>query len=266
MAYKNLNLEEMHELSSAWLDPQSEGHKAILKVPILTSQLPLIEAAHKGVDDIMKPAEDPRVAEIIHEEVDRDRRHDSVIRGSHGVLTWMAELVGGDAGDALIGLRDKLIPDGLMSTQKSYRAESTQAKKLDEALKPEVRKRTDSIAIGEGPTAKPMTAYLEEWIKLGTTLGALEDEKGRLLAEPEDEATAASAVNARNYWVRVVNLMVANADMVEIDTKDRAAIFGPLFDAEKKADARQRSSKGKGKAAEEKAAEENATDKAAEPA
>jgi hypothetical protein len=266
VAAKNLNPEEMVQISAGWLDPENDGHQAILLVPILVSALPLIKEAHLGVLPLVKPKESARLTEIMNLEVEIDIRHDGIIRGSHGALTAMAELIGGDEGEEILALRDALVPDGPQSMLKSYRAEATQAAQLEARLTPEMRRRTDAIIIGGGPSARPLTAFLDEWIALGKQLGALEDEKGRIEAAAGEPVGGGTFLKARNFWVRVVNAMVANAELADIDQSKTATIFGPLWNAEKKADERARqAAKGRTKAAaaEKAAAEKAAAEKAA---
>jgi len=98
--------------------------------------------------------------------------------GVYGYLTAMAELIGGEDGEELLVLRDRLSPDGLSSQQKTYRGQAGQATQLEDRLTPEVLAKTDAFIVGQGPTAKPLTAYLKEWIAIGKQFGALEDEKG----------------------------------------------------------------------------------------
>jgi len=240
MAAKNLKPEEMVQISAGWLDPQNDGHKAILLVPILVSALPLISEAHAGVLPLVKPPQNDRLAAIMSLEAELDIRHDGIIRGSHGGLTSMAELAGGDDGEALLVLRDQVLPEGPQSMLKSYRAEATQAAQLEERLSAPLRARTDGVLIGEGSSAKPLTVFLDEWIAIGKQLGALEDEKGRIEAAVGEAVSGATFLKARNFWVRVVNAMVANAELADIDAAKKATIFGPLWNAEKKADERAR--------------------------
>ena len=261
MAAKNLKPEEMVQISAGWLDPQNDGHKAILLVPILVSALPLISEAHAGVLPLVKPPQNDRLAAIMSLEAVLDVRHDGIIRGIYGALTWMADLIGGDEGTALLMLRDQLLPDGQQSMLKSYRAEATQAAQLEEQLTPALRARTDAILIGEGATAKRLTVFLDEWIAIGKELSALEDEKGRIEAAAAvgESVSGTTFLKARNFWVRVVNALVANADLVDVDADKKATIFGPLWNAEKKADERARqAAKNRPKPPEEKTAGEKA--------
>lgn len=241
MAFKNLQTEEMLQVSSTWTDLQSAARAAIVSIPDLSAKLPRIDEIHLLLAAAAQPSKNPRLDEISAEEVKIDLRHDSIIRGVFGYLTSTAELLGGDAGADLIQLRDLLIPDGLPSQQKTYRAQAGQAQQLASRLTPAVKARTNAIFIGQGPAQKSLTEYVEEWIALGKQLGEREDEKGRLLAEQSELASGSSLVKARNRWIRVVNALVADGELAELAPATEALVFGPLRDAEKKADARSRS-------------------------
>ncbi len=235
-----MNTEEMLHISGTWVDSTSKAHAAILTVPELKGKLQRMSDTHAALSAAAQPPANARLAEISAQELSLDRRHDSIIRGSYGYLTAMAELVGGDQGEALISLRDTLIPDGLSSQQKSYRAQAGQAAQLEDRLTPAIRAQTDAIVVGAGVKAKPLTAYLTEWIIIGKEFGTLENEKGRLLASQAETSTGAELVKRRNKWIRLVNAFVADGELAELPADVDALVFGPLRDAEKRADARVR--------------------------
>ncbi|MDI1447970.1 hypothetical protein [Polyangium sp. 6x1] len=241
MAFKNLQTEEMLQVSATWTDPESPARAAILSIPDLSAKLPRIDEIHSILATAAQPSKNPRLDEISAEEGKIDLRHDAIIRGVHGYLTSTAELLGGEAGADLIQLRDVLVPDGLPSMQKTYRAQAGQAQQLAERLTPAITSRTNTIFIGHGPAQRFLTEYLQEWIALGKHLGELEDEKGRLLAEQSELASGSALVKARNRWIRVANSLVADGELAELAPATAALVFGPLRDAEKKADARARS-------------------------
>ncbi|MDI1484224.1 hypothetical protein [Polyangium sp. y55x31] len=236
MAYKHLRSEEMLQVSSSWIDPQSPARAAILASADLSGKLPRIEEAHAGLAAAAQPAKLPRMNALSAEEARLDVRHDSIIRGVFGLLTATAEMLDGEAAAELLALRDTLIPEGLSSMQKTYRAEAGQAAQLEDRLTPAVVARTDAILVGQGPSQKSLTHYLQEWITIGKKLGGLEDEKGRLLAEQQSDASSGLAlVKARNRWIRVVNALVADGELAELPAPTDTLVFGPLRDAEKKA-------------------------------
>ena len=232
----------MLQVSSTWIEPQSPARAAILANADLSGKLPRIEEAHAGLAAAAQPAKQPRINAIIGEEAGLDARHDSIIRGVFGLLTATAEVLGGEAAAELMALRDTLLPEGLSSMQKSYRAEAGQAAQLEDRLTPTVVACTDAILVGQGPSQKSLTHYLQEWIVIGKKLGGLEDEKGRLLAgQPSDASSGLSLVKARNRWIRVVNALVADGELAELPAPTDTLLFGPLRDAEKKAMLRARS-------------------------
>lgn len=260
MAFKNIHVEEMIQLSGTWLDPAGRAHAAMVAIPDLASSLPRLQAAHGAVAARQQPAPSPRIAAIVEEEATLDIRHDAIIRGIWGTLTALAELIRGDVAAALIVLRDTLLPHGLSSQLKTYRAQAGQAAQLADRMTPSVRAQTDALLIGQGPNAKTLSAYVDEWIGVGKQLGALEDEKGQLEA---DSGGGAELLKARNLWVRVVNAMVANAELAALDADTEALVFGPLRGTERKADERVRQAATKVKVAKEAASK--AADEAAGP-
>jgi hypothetical protein len=246
MPFKNLNTEEMITLSGAWLDAGTEAHAAIVATPELSPSLSRLKDAHNAIKANAQPGARSRITAIIEEEARLDLRYDAIVRGAFGTLTSLAELIGGDDGPSLISLRGTLFPNGLQSQLKTYRAEAGQAQQLSDRMTPELRAQTDAIAISIGPNTKTLSAYIDEFIAIGNQLGALEDEKARLEGDP---SRGAELVKARNLWVRVMNAMVVNAELADLDEETEALVFGPLRDAEKKADERARQAAAKAKAA-----------------
>jgi hypothetical protein len=240
MSRKLLHTDEMLHISGTWLDSQSPAHAAILNVPELAAKTPLLRKAHAALAAAAQPTTNPRLAEISAEQAKLDLRHDSIIRGIFGICTSTAELLGGDAGAELITLRDTLIPEGLSSMQKTYRAEAGQAVLLGDRLTAAIKTQAKAISVGSGPQKQSLLAYLNEWITLGIRLGSLEDEKVHLLAEQAEAASGMALVQARNRWIRVVNATLADAELVEIDPSTYVTIFGPLLEAERKAESRSR--------------------------
>ncbi|APR87008.1 hypothetical protein A7982_12357 [Minicystis rosea] len=239
MAIKNLQTPEMLLISGTWLAQGSDVNAALLSVTELAGSAPRLETVHTALLKAGQPVANKALAEIIDEEGRLDVRHDAIIRGAFGTLTALAELLGGSEGAAQIALRDFLLPEGLQSQLKSYAAEAGQAAALADRMTPEVRTKTDAVPIGSGPNAKPLTVYLDELIGLGGKLGELEAKRATI----ENAATQAGALSkARLAWVRVVNALVANAELAELPADKDALLFDLLRSTEKKADERARES------------------------
>jgi len=244
MALKRLLTDEMLHVSGTWIDPKSEAHKAIMASGDLAPSMDRLTAAHNALAAAAQPTtDDPRLREISEQEGGIDLRHDDIIRGTHALLTGASYLLGaGDGGDALIKLRDTLIPDGLDSTQKSYRAEAGQAAQLKARLSSEIRTQLQDMLVGNKGGKKALSQFIDEWIKLGKQLGELEDEKDRLQPAPAEagQGPGAVLVAARNKWIRIGNAFVANGEAAELDIETDKLIFAPLRAAEKAADRRGR--------------------------
>jgi len=236
MAPKNLDTYEMLQISAEWLDPQSPAHKAIVAIPELAPSLKRIDVVHKHLAANAQPlGDDTRATEISVQQGSLDLRHDDIIRGTVSLFNGLYLLLGPEKGADILVLSDIIVPDGLASTQKSYRAEAGQAAQLADRLTPEVRAKTSAIFIGPNPPAHTLTEFLDEWIGIGKQLGAHEDEKARLAPPNRSQATLLAA---RNKWIRTVNLFVALAEDLELDAAIHQIIFGPLLLAESKAEKR----------------------------
>jgi hypothetical protein len=250
VAVKHIDPLEMIQLTGTWEDPASEARAAILAVPDLVPLFGRMHVAHVGLADAMQPAQTAAVKAIIAEQATLDLRHDTVIRGIWYFLGALGDLLGGAQAVALIALRDKLIPDGLSSTQKTYRAESGQAAQLSGRLTPEIKAELDSIKVGPASASVSLLDFVNEWIAAGAKLGELEDKKVALLTPPEKSA-AQTLIDAKNLWIRTMNALVANAELAGVDDATMQLVFGPLWAAEKAADKKAR---GKGSAEDEEPA------------
>ena len=249
MALNHVYAEEMLQLTGTWIKPSSPAHAAIMAIPLLAALMPRVRVAHDVLAAAVQPAPDARLRKLIEEQTAKDLRHDTIIGAVIEYLTASANLLGGEAGAALIALRDTLVPDGMAATQKTYRAESGQAAQLAERLTDELRETLAAIKVGS--TGVSFLTFIEEWLALGSSLGAGEDERALLLAAPRTKQ-AQQILSARQAWARVVNAMFINAGLAEdeLDEETHTLIFGPILLAEKVADRRARAGK-KGEPAEE---------------
>jgi hypothetical protein len=236
MALKRLTTGEMAQLSTPWVSEGSEAREAILATPELAPLLPKLEAAHRALHDSQPGQDNPRLAKLQEEAAAVDLRHDEVIRGVYWLLTALAWLAGaGEAAEALIRLRDFLFPDGLDTTQKSYREEAGAVELLKTRIAGDAgsKKQLKDIPLPKGS----LWQSVEELFRVGAKLGALENERAHLVAAP-GPSDGAKLMAARNLWIRAVNALVANAELSELDDDKVKLVFGPLRLAERAADRR----------------------------
>ncbi len=232
MAFKSLTAEEMEPVSAAWINPQDPAHLEILKVPELKGLLPQAELAHQGLHAAVPPG-DSKAKEISDLAAEVDSVHDTLARGIHGYLTEVALLV--EDGEPLLKLRDELMPEGLGAVvRNTYRGQAGFAALLRSRLTGSTRGSLREMPL---PGGKTLADSVDAWLDAGDRLGQLEEEKARLAASVP--TVAGRVFEARNRWIRVANAMVANAELVDLTEEQERVIFGPLLDAEAKAEARQ---------------------------
>lgn len=237
MALKRLTTEEMVQISASWVAKGGPARKAIGASPELAGLLPRLDAAHQALHAAQPTVEDPRLAALGVEAAAVDLAHDTAIRGLQGLLSSLALLAGpGPRADELGKLLELLLPDGLEATQKTYRAEAGAADLLATRLagEPAAKKLLKEIPAAPKRTAQHV---VDEWLAHAKRLGALEDERARLLgAIPSGEGT--KTVAARNQWIRAANALIANAALGEIDAPLDQLLFAALRLAEKAANRR----------------------------
>lgn len=237
MALKRLSTEEMVQLSGPWVTEGTEARDAILAVPEMAGVLPKVEAAHGALHGVQPTAEDPRLARLQEEAAEEDVQHDTLVRGMHMYLTSLALLSGSSTtADSLLQLRDFLLPDGLETMQKSYRAEAGAGDLLKTRLSDDAgaKKQLKKIPVLE----KHLGQYVDMLLARAKRLGELEDERARIVNAPASPSDGARLMLARNQWIRAVNALVANADLAELDGDKSRLVFGALRLVEKKADRR----------------------------
>jgi hypothetical protein len=236
MALKRLTTAEMVQISGPWTTNGSPVRKVIQSIPELAGVLPKLDAAHKQLHAARPAEEDPRVGEIVLEAAEVDARHDAVVRGVDLVLEGLAFLAGDSPRSREIeAARGVLTPDGVKVIATSYRNEAGAAALLESRLGSEagVKALLASIVVDK---KKTLTTFVNERIELAEKLGALEDERAKLLTAPT--ASGAANVSARNGWIRAVNALLANAELAELPPEQSADLFGALRQAEAKADRR----------------------------
>lgn len=255
MAFKRLTTAEMVQISGPWVTAGNPARDAILGEKALAGLLPRLEEAHKALHDTQPGTGDPRLAALQEEEAAVDLQHDTYVRGSHMLLSALALLSPNAAtGATFERLRDFLLPDGLDTTQKSYRNESGAASLLETRLAgdPSAKKQLKEIPV----LKQNLGHFVTGWMTAAATLGKLEDEKALITGTTGEGARAQSA---RLQWIRAVNALVALADLSPLEEATDRQIFGALRLAEKAADRRARTPN------EEPAAEPEAEETPAKP-
>ncbi len=232
MALKNLTVEEMVALSVSWVGADKPAHQALKHNARLSGLLPDLERAHASIYAVTPQAVDPRKAELAQQAIALDVKHDQLARGIYGVLTEYAGLV--EDGAPYLALRDQLYPNGIAPViQVSFRGQAGYADLLRSRLSQELEQRLQEFVL-------PNTNLLEkvrQWLDTAQKLGDIEEQRARI-EKSEGPSFGQQAVDARNQWIRVVNAFVGLASLSPLEPQQDLLVFGPLREAEARADAR----------------------------
>lgn len=245
MAFRNLTIDEMLGLTSAWLDP-ARGRAHLERVPLLASLLPTLDAAHQGLLELLRPRHLSPLAESLvdlsREAAVADVLHDRKGRGAFAMLTALVELTDDPV---MVGvyqdLQKRLFPDGISIVDQAYLAEAGNAERLARELAdPSVRAVLESIV---RPGGRTLLSDLEALVFAGSELGRLEARRAALIAQsgaPESQPQPRGAVlKARKAWVDAVETLQANLSLASgVDEAIEAHVLRPLREAEGAADRR----------------------------
>ncbi len=230
MALKRLTAQEMVQLSAPWVTASDPAGGALEQVPALAALLPQIRAAHSALFAIQVQPNDPKIKSLSDAEATLDARHDALARGIYATLTALSQI--GNSSEELLRIRDLLLPDGLAHTQLTYRGEAGHAALVGSRLDDALRARMKGIVLHD----KNLLELVEAWLAAARELGALEEQRARLNAPAA--ASAAQVSSARMAWVRVVNALLANAELAGLDGDSDRLLFAALRAAERTADGR----------------------------
>jgi len=242
MAVKWLTVAEMNQISAPMVEPGNAKREALAKVPALAALLPQLEQAHTGIMAVARPPSDPRLRELMAREETLDGEHDALVRGIHDSLTAVASVSA--SSPELLRLRDTLLPEGLSHVRKTYRGQAGHAAIVEAHLDDATKARLKAVNLHD----KNLLDLTLGWLSVAKELGAAEEERGRVEPKP---SSAAELNKARVGWIRLMNALLANAELAGIDEATDRLLFGALHAAERAADSRGR---GKGTVAVEPAA------------
>jgi hypothetical protein len=206
MALIDLTSPEMVDISGAWLDTSSTAGKAIARSKGLVPLLLFVREAHEGLTTSQVVGENPhagRIKELAQQNVELDRDHDRLVRGSISLLDSLALLAKTPKRRAAYeSLSVALFPAGASTTQLSYSAEAGTAAMVDERLTEAHRKTLESVTTPEGS----LSDVVGRWKKVARALGESDKERTRLLETKAEGTTKADGIQARNAWIRAVDV------------------------------------------------------------
>jgi hypothetical protein len=241
MALKRLRTEEMVTITSTLVDPEHPDHQAMVAVPALAPLVPEIAGSHHGLYATYFTGPNAvRLKEIQSQQKELDVDHDDFVRGLWAYCWAMIYLARTDAERQVFHrLLALLLPDGLAVVRKSYREEAGQAALVQSQLGDGDRATLASMVLPDGRT---LLDVVNQWLSLGTQLGALDRERAGDVAD--GTPTPAEALAARNRWIRTMQAVRDVAALVAVDNPAISEIMVRLDEAERVADRRVGSGEG----------------------
>jgi hypothetical protein len=204
MSYRYLSREEMVSVTASLVDEAHADCRAIKEYHLSGVLWELIAAAHGVLLATQRLGPTPeRVLEIIALLSALDIRHDDLVRGLYHALLAQEYLATDPAvREAARKLRNKMFPEGLMATRKSYRGQMGQAEMLRSRLSSEDFALLRRLGTLEGDT---LAVVLEKLFQVASAMGELENERGG----DDNTPTGADVQAARNQWIRAIHAFMA---------------------------------------------------------
>lgn len=235
MALKRLRTEEMVAVTSTWVDRAHADRQALDAVPALATLLPELDAAWRGlhVTYAAGPGTERR-QQLQSRQRDLDLEHDDVLRGIWFYLQSQWFITRAPAGrTALERLRDKLLPEGLLAVNKSYREQAGQADLMASRLADSDRALLATMAMHDGRT---LLDLVNRWMALGAELGALDRERAGDVRDDVPRPVEARA--ARYRWIRTMSAIRDVAALVAAQNTTIQTILARIDEAERVAERR----------------------------
>ena len=211
MALKRLRTAEMVALTATWVDPAHPDRLAMARVPALAALLPEVDSVHRDLYTTHHIGPSAiRIKQIQAEQRILDVEHDDVLRGIHSHLRSAIYFSRSpDERRDFERLLALLLPDGLLSVNRSYREEAGQAELASSRLTESDRALLQRLMLHDGRT---LLDAVNQWLSLGAQLGRLDRERA---GEPTDDGpTPADAMAARNRWIRTIQAVQVIAELV----------------------------------------------------
>lgn len=234
MALIDLTSPEMVDISGAWLDASSTAGKAIGRSKSLAPLLTFVREAHEGLTSSQVVGENPhaaRIKELAQKNVELDRDHDRLVRGAISLLEALALLAKTPKRRATYeSLSVALFPVGPSTAQLSYSAEAGTAAMVDERLTEAHRKTLASVTTPEGS----LSDVVGRWKKVARELGESDKERTRLIEVKTTGTTKADGIQARNAWIRAVDVFRRAIPMAKLSEEEQSDILASLSKAEER--------------------------------
>ena len=205
---------EMLAVTGAWL---SADRATCESIPVVQALLPAVEKAHASLQQAAPHDHTSRTPGAAYESIATaekvvDVRHDHALRalfyGCEANAEYYLSLDPPDVerAEAVLALRDRLLPDGLSGTQASFEAEVGNAARANElGSAPESRQLLGDVHVNGAVNGNEL---LIQYATLGVVLGELGRQKRDALKAAGEEMPPLLG-HARNEWISIVGTLLA---------------------------------------------------------
>ncbi|WP_428267026.1 hypothetical protein [Haliangium sp.] len=235
MALKRLKTAEMVSLISTWVDEAHPDRQVLLQVPLLAALLPNIDDVYQTLADTYGAGLHPtRLAQIQEEQGELDDLHDDLVRVIYYyLLANIHETRAREEHFALEEVLAMLLPEGLRMVQKSYREQAGHVELIANQLGDDARALLAALPL---PGERSLLDVVNEWIEHGMRLGELDRE--RTGDQDGGRPTLADLMEARNRWIRTIQAVRVNVDLLGLDDPALTRMMTHIERAEADADRR----------------------------
>ncbi len=218
----------MTALTAPWLHEQIEQFRSIPEIAGLEAT---VKTAHEQLVAVQGAnLADAARGEISAKQFDLDQEHDTLVRTIWNRLgaemDWHKTIVpkGGEKHDTLARIRDRLLPEGLSWTLRSYLEESGNAIKAIQSLTKADEAVLSDISVGN----ENLLDTIRRWGKVADELGDLERRKVMLTDVQTDTP---GEYDARLAWVRAVNAVLYMLDFAPAGAPAVETLRKPVLEA-----------------------------------
>ena len=232
MSLKALSTDEMVALSDMWVTPDTPQHKAWMAAPEPASLMPRLTQVHQQLVQVQKTLALSDVKQSTTQIQTLDAQHDALVRQIFGVMKAFAQVaISEKEQQDTLDLLALVLPEGVSVTVRSLRHEAGAAKRLAERLTDAHRASLKSLPL---PHGRSVLDLVDELLRVGKELGTLEEQR-RKAQQASQPVTGSDVVQVRNGWIRLVNHIVEQAELIALAQDQFDLIFGALLAAKQAA-------------------------------
>jgi hypothetical protein len=234
MALIDLTTPEMVDVSGAWLDAGSPEGKVISRAKGLVPLLMFVREAHEGLLASQVVAENPhaaRIKELTQTNTELDRDHDRHVRGSILLLEASRSSPRATSGATRTGRRrSRSSPTARRRRSSPTRPRPATPPWSTSASATPTRRRWP-------PSPRPRAPSPRSWAagrKVARALGESDKERTRLMEVKADGTTKSDGIQARNAWIRAVDVFRRAIPMAKLSPEDVTTILATLTKSEER--------------------------------